>query len=308
MDENQYKKQLADAGVELDGTDSEEQKDEEQEEKSESESTEEAAESEDESSESDKEDDEESEEESDSTNDSEDGKGKKKSIYKDYKEKKQLLKSETEKREQAERERDEFKSKLEKFEQAGTKEEKQEAKDEIEAFAKEINASPDALRKMKDLFFKDFKPTSDISKEDMDAFKSWRAQNSVEIAKQAFNKDFEQATPSLRTFLPNAKESDLSEVKTELMKLSQKDEWKGKDLEFIAFKNRKELGALVSPKKRGMESKGRKEEGQMSDDFDPNPDFSQMTTKQMAKWEEQYRAAANVEGLVRDSAGKKIII
>ena len=64
----------------------------------------------------------------------------KRSIYDEYKDKKSELKSERERADIAERERDELKSRLESLDRAVTPQEKQDAQDEIEAFAQEIGA------------------------------------------------------------------------------------------------------------------------------------------------------------------------
>ena len=82
---------------------------------------------------------------------------RKRSIYQDLKDKKNEVKTERELREIAERERDEALAKLNNVN-------KDSEADEIEAFAKEIDASPDALRKLKELVLKDA-PKSGLSPE-----------------------------------------------------------------------------------------------------------------------------------------------
>src|SRR5665213_1636433 len=110
---------------------------------------------------------------------------RKRSIYDDYKDTKKDLKSEKDRREQAERERDELQTRLEAIGKAETPEEKQEATDDLESFAKEIKADPATIKKMRDLFLKDYKPATDEAlRKDLDEFKAWKSQNAGIVEKQ----------------------------------------------------------------------------------------------------------------------------
>ena len=234
----------------------------------------------------------------------------KRSIYDEYKEKKQELKSERELRETAERERDELKSRLEALDKAGTPEEKQEAADDLEAFAKEINADPAALKKMRDLFIKDAAPKTDpeLAKR-LEAFETWQKANSKALESQMFEQEFTTSKPKLAKLFPNASDAEMSSIKAELDKLSHTKDWHDKPLAYIAFENQETLGALVSPKKRGMESKERKEvDGEEETGFDPGADLSKMTDKQRETWEKEYRKLGKTEGLITDTQGRRILI
>jgi hypothetical protein len=91
--------------------------------------------------------------------------------------------------------------------------------------------------------------------------------------------------------------------------LSHSEKWHDKPLAYIAFENQDTLKALVSPKKRGMESKDRKEIPAGDFEFDPNADYSKMTPEQREKWEAEYRkATASGTGLMTDSEGRKSIL
>lgn len=230
-------------------------------------------------------------------------------IYDEYKDRKAELRTEKELREQAERERDELKAKYEAVKEADTPEEKKEATDELEAFAKEINASPEALRKMRTLFLKDVKVTDPELVNRLAKFEQWQAANAKVMEAHAFEQEFQQATPKLKELFPNASPEEMGAIKTELDKLSHTKEWHDKSLAYVAFEHKDTLSALVSPKKRGMESGNRKPEGEAnSTEFNPSPDFSKMSLKEMQAWEEEYRELAKQDSLATGANGKKILI
>lgn len=232
----------------------------------------------------------------------------KRSIYEEYKDKKSELRTEKEARAQAERERDELKTKLEAIEQAKTPEEKKEATDELEAFAKEIDANPEKLRQMRDLFLKDLKPGSDISKEDIEGFKKFQKEHSQAIEKQKFEEEFTSVTPMLKELMPGASEEEMKVVKDKIDQLSHNKDFFDKELDYVIFKNKDELTKLVSPKKRGIEGKGKKDVTEETFTFDPNADYSKMTLKEREQWEENYAKLSKHEGLSTDSQGRKILI
>jgi hypothetical protein len=234
---------------------------------------------------------------------------RKRSIYDEYKEKKAELKSERELREQAERERDEFRTKYEALQNADTPEERQEAQDELETFAKEINADPQALRKMRELFLKDVKPqTNDELARDLQEFKAWKSQNSELMEKQMFEDEFRSSMPTLKEMLPNASDEEMQKVKETLDNLSHSKEFHDKDLEYIAWKHRSELSALISPRKRGLESKGKTDIDENSFEFDPTADYSQMSPKQKERWEAEYRKLTSSTDLGTDASGRKVLL
>lgn len=235
---------------------------------------------------------------------------RKRSIYDEYKDKKSELKSEKELREQAERERDEFKQKLDALGEAKTPEEKKVAADDLEAFAQEIEADPAALRKMRDLFLKEVKVQSDETlQKDLDEFKKWKADNSTMLEKAAFETEFQTATPKLQELFPKASPEEMGAIKTELDKLSHTKEWHDKSLAYVAFEHKDQLTALISPKKRGMESSSRKPDAEAATfEFDPEADYTKMSLKEREVWETHYREMMKHEGLATGANGKKILI
>ncbi len=232
---------------------------------------------------------------------------RKRTIYDDYKDKKEELKSEKELREKAERERDELQQKLDKASKPGAE---IEATDDAVAYAKKIGADPDLVQRIISDARKGFEPKTDESlKKDLDEFKTWRTSNAKTIEQQLFNDEFEKTVPSLKTLFPTINDDELKNVKKELDTLSHTKEWHDKSLDYVAFKNQEALSKLVSPRRRGMESKERKGDEAISSEFDPAADLSRMTPKERTQWEKDYKNFTKGDGgLVEGANGKKIII
>lgn len=232
---------------------------------------------------------------------------RKRSIYDDYKDLKSEKKTAVERAEQAEKERDELRVQIE--EASKPKADADATKDAI-AYAKEIGADPDLVRRIIEDAQRGLKPHTDPElKARLDRFDAWEKSNSKVIETQMFNEEFDKAVPAIEAWLP-AKPSaeELKAIKDELDRISHTKEWHDKDLEYVAFKHKDTLSALVSPKKRGMESKDRKGEEPVEVEFNPTPDFSKMDAKEIAVWEKTYRDAGKSDGLVKDGSGKKLII
>lgn len=300
MDEEEYKKQLEEAGVEI----PEEKKTPEQiEAETKAKADEEAASKAKAEAEAKSKADAEAEAEEEELPETKEP--KKRSIYDEYKEKKSELKSERELREKTERENEELRRRVEAYEKAKP-EEKEEAGDELEKFAEEINADPQAIKRMREIFLKDIKPDETLQK-DLKEFKSWKAQNQQLIEKQMFEEEFSKTLPSLKTFFPNASEEEIGNIKKEIDTISHTKEWHDKDLDYVIYKNKDKLSTLVSPKKRGMESKGRKDVEEENYEFNPNADFSKMTFKEREQWEKTYKEMGKAEGLITDANGRKIL-
>lgn len=233
----------------------------------------------------------------------------KRSIYEEYKEKKAELKSEREQREQVERERDELRAKLEAVSHADTREERQTASDDLEAFAQEIGADAQAIRKMRDLFLKDVKPSTDPAlAEKLEKFEAWQQENSKTLEKARFQEEFTSVTPTLKELIPNVSDEEMKLIQAKVDELAHTKEYHDKDLDYVIFKNKETLSKLVSPKKRGMESKERKDVVEESFDFDPNADYSKMTMKEREIWEEGYKKYTSGEGIVKDTQGRSLLI
>ena len=234
---------------------------------------------------------------------------KKRSIYDEYKDKKSELKSEKELRENFEKENTELKEKLEALKVAETPEEKKEALDEIDELAKEINADPAYLRKLKAIFLKDVKPTNDESlKKDLADFKDWKTKNQEVIEKQLFEDEFSTVLPQIKSDFPKISDEELKSVKQSLDKLSHSKEYHDKSLDYVVFKEKETLTALISPKKKGMETKERKDVASDDFDFDPNVDITTLSAGDQEKWEKHYRKSLETEELINDSRKGKMII
>ncbi len=306
MDEEEYKKKLADAGVDIPEVKADEGETPEQKAEAEAKAKEEV------DAKAKAEADAKAKTDADANADADkelDPTQKKRSIYDDYKEKKEEAQNEKQLREKAEQERDEFKTKLEALEKAKTPDEKKEALDEFDEFAKEIEADPAALKKMRDLFLKGIAIPDEL-KQGLAKFQAWEKEQAQHSAKAQFETEYTSTLPALKTFFPKANDAEMQAIKTELDKISHSKGWNDKDLEYIAFKHKESLSTLVSPKKRGMESVDRKDDVVVTDgDFDPNADYSKMSPAQKAVWEKQYNEIMKKsDGLIESANGKKMMI
>jgi len=241
-----------------------------------------------------------------------DNKGKKRSIYDDLKDKKQDLKAEREARLVAETERDTFAKELETLKAAGgNKKDIEKAEESIEAFAEANKLDPEALKTMRDLFLKDFKAPQSLSDEDrktLEEAKTFSSENRKIAEKHQFDTEFQATVPAIKELFPQATAEEVAEVGKKLESLAHSKEWHDKELDYIVFKNKELLSKLISPKTRGMESKGNKDTQDAPANFDPNADYSKMTMKEREVWEEGYRKMTKNEGLAEDSQGRKILI
>ena len=218
---------------------------------------------------------------------------KKRSIYDEYKEKKQELRTEKEMREQAERERDELSEKLKSLANARP-ENKEEAEEDVVEYAKSINADPSAIQNLISLATKRMK-APEISQElskDLNEFKEWKKQNSQVMEKQLFEQELSRNLPTIKEMLPNMNDDELGTVKQELDKLAHSKDYHDKDLDYVVFKNKDYLSKFISPKKRGMENKGNHSIEEDTFEFNTDPDFSKMSETQIAKWQEAYNSAS----------------
>lgn len=239
----------------------------------------------------------------------EEKKNHKRTIYQDYKDKKAEVKTEKERADVLQREKDELQAKYDAIAKAKTDgEPTDDAEEDAIAYAEKMGADPDLVKRI----IADAKKGMQLDPElaqDMADFKQWKAQNQKTLEKQAFESEFETVTPVIKEFFPSVSASELKSIKENLDKLSHSKEWHDKDLEYIVFKNRDTISTLVSPKKRGMEDRERKDAPQAdSYEFDPNADLSRMSPAELDKWEATYRGASKNEGLATNKQGKKIFI
>lgn len=227
-------------------------------------------------------------------------KPQKRSIYDD-------LKDERQKRQEAETKAAELEAKLAEASRAQDGKPAAEATQDAIAYAKEVGADPALVQRIIDDARKGIGMDPE-TKQLLEGVKTFMESNAKVIEAQKFNEEFESITPSLKEMFPNATADELGAIKQQLDTLSHTKEWHDKSLDYVAFKNRDTLSALVSPKKKGMETKGRQDALPGSDDFDPNADLSKLTPEQREKWEEQYRALGKSDELLTDAEGRKLIV
>jgi len=284
--EDQYKKELAENGVDLDEVEVETPEPVVEEEVIQEEETKVEEESE--------------TEEDESESQEEDKSDKRKSIYKEYKETKKELR-------EARTLLAELSEKVNTISSASTNQEKAEAEDELSKFATEIGADPEAIKKMRDIILKDSSKNS-IDPEVLKRLNEVDAINKTLLREKHFNTEFNKVAPAVKEFFPGIAENELDGVKAKLLELSDKSEWQGKDLDYILFKNKDTLAKSVTPKKKGMESRNRSDATvEVSTEFNVDPDFSKMSSSEMESWEKQYKDAGRSDGLLT-MGNKKLII
>ena len=233
---------------------------------------------------------------------------RKRSIYEDYKESKNKLKQERELREQREADIAELQNKLDELSKANTTPKESEAKDELTEYAEKIGADPQAIRTLIELARKGMKPELPESVvKDLQEFQQWKAENSKALEQQAFEREFNEALPAIKELFPTANEEELQAIKGEIDKLSHTKEFHDKSLDYVAFKKRNTLNALVSPRKRGPERKGRADTSETEFEFDPNVDISTLSPAEYEKWEAEYKKATRSDKLLVDGQGRKIM-
>lgn len=234
-------------------------------------------------------------------------KDKKRSIYDAYKEKKTEAKSERELRLKAEQERDELLAKVNEITKAKTPEKEDEAEEDAIAYAQKVGANPELVNKIIEQARKGI-AIDDSTKKEIEELKAWKAENQKLLEKQQFDAEFSKTVPTIKTLIPTASDEELPAIKAKLDEIAHSKEWNTKDLDYIVFKHKDELSKLTSPKKRGMETKERKDAGEIQSEFDVNADYSKMTLKEREAWEEGYKKLTKNDGLSTDARGRKIII
>lgn len=314
-DEDEIKRSYKEAGVDLEELEDEEDEEEEDEDEDQDDESEDDSEEDDESEDEDEEDDSDEEEDEDSEDDDDedskeeddsDKKSKKKpSIYDNYKKKKKESRAKDVEISGLKERITELETS---FSKAKTPEEKNDALDELDEFAKSINADPATLKKMRELFVKG-QVVDDSIKKDLSQIKEFQKKHEKEIAAVAFQNDFQTNREFLQEVFPTMSKKDAALIKTELEKLAHSKDWNDKPLDFIIFKNKAKLSKLISPKKKGLESRERHEDSELEDEFDPEADLTEMSPSERTKWEKKYnKVMRKSQGLSKGSNGKKILI
>lgn len=182
---------------------------------------------------------------------------------------------------------------------------------DLEAFAEKFDADPEVLREWRELMLKGIKPTIDPElKTRLEAFESWQAKNALVVEKALFDEEYTVALPAIKELFPTANDEELGKIKTKLDEFSHTKDFHDKELGYVAFRHRKELEALVSPRKKGMEGKGRRDGDVPAYEFDPNADTTKMSPAELERWSEEYGKLGTEDksSLATDANGKKIFI
>lgn len=234
----------------------------------------------------------------------------KRSIYHDLKNTQKEVKSERERADIAEQKANDLQEKLDAVSKAKDEgKSSAHAEDDLKTFLEEHEVDPVVAERLIAEARKGIKPEIDEeTRNDLAEFKAWKQDNRKVAESQAFEKEFTASLPSIKEFFPTANDSELSAIKAELDTLSHTKEWHDKSLKYIAFEHKDTLSALITPRKRGMESRERKDTTEVEAEFNPNPDFSKMTVKEMDAWNKTYRDAGKSEGLTVGANGKKFIL
>lgn len=188
----------------------------------------------------------------------------KRSIYTDYKEKKEEVKEAKEEIKALKAEKEALiseKSKLEELanqlKEAKKPEEKAEIADDIKEFAESIGADPDAIGKLESFLKKRMTTVeSTISKEDVELIKQLKSEKSKIAEQVGFQKEWNEFVPSLKKDFPNISDKELVTIQKEMDKLAHTKGLNDKELDYIYFKQKEAISKLVSPKRNSFESSG----------------------------------------------------
>ena len=190
---------------------------------------------------------------------------KKRSMYDDYKEKKNEAK---ESKAEADRLLAENKAKdakiaelnalVEASKTAKTKEEKEDVAKDIAEFAESIGADAAAVDKLEKFLKKRLTNTEDvgITKADVEFVKKFREDQAKTQATTEFQKEWSGFVPSLKKEFPHVSDEELASVQSEVDKLAHTAKYHDKEIDYIYFKEKEKLSKLISPKQPSYESGG----------------------------------------------------
>lgn len=212
---------------------------------------------------------------------------KKRSIYDDYKEKKEEARNAKAEAEAARKEAEEAKAKvtelqalLDKKDEARTPAEKAKADDDIKAFVEKYEGqqlSAEALTELAQIFAGRVKP-SDLPEEVKEKLK-YLDTIQADSKRQAEDAETRKAAPAVKKQLEISDDAELETVMNEIVRLTHTPEFHDKEVEYIIWKNREALAKLVSPKKPSFESGDTKPDG----DGEGEIDYSKPVTPEQAQ-------------------------
>lgn len=233
---------------------------------------------------------------------------KRRSVYDDLKDER-VKRQDAETRLAAEAQaRADLQTKFDALSQARPGEETKEAERDIRKFAEEKGADPELVEAILVEARKGLPQIDPALTERLERFEAWEKQNAETVEKQRFENEFRATVPNIKEHFPTISDAELTTMESKLDELAHSKEWHDKSLDYIVFKNKSDLAALVSPKKRGMEDTRRQDVDFSSAEFDPNADLSKMSPEAREKWYEEYSKAGKQEGLLTDANGRKSIL
>lgn len=120
--------------------------------------------------------------------------------------------------------------------------------EELSKLAEELNASPDQINKLLQVFEKRIQKqigTQSLTPELQEVLDSVREQKRVADEVAHFNKEWDSILPDLRKQYPNASESQLALAKEEMDKLSHSKEFHKYPLDYIVYRQSKKFDTLL---------------------------------------------------------------
>lgn len=186
----------------------------------------------------------------------------KRSIYDDYKEKKQELKAAEERAAAAEAKAAELESLLQKQEEAETPAERKQAAKDLKEYASKYNYDAGSLEELRSIFAKDI-----LSDEDKALLAEYKADKAAR-AKEAEDKAILDLAPTVKEQLSIHNDDELKVVMSEIVKLAHTDQFHDKEVEYIVWKNKDALSKLVSPKRNSFETGDNRQPSQGKGEID----------------------------------------
>jgi hypothetical protein len=219
----------------------------------------------------------------------------KRSIYEDYKEKKNEVKEAKEQIKTLMAEKEALLSEKAKLEElanqlkgAENKSEKAEVAEDIKAFAESIGADPDAIGKLES-FLKSriSKVDNSLSKEDVELIKQIKSKEAKLAEQESFQREWSEFVPSLKKDNPNISDAELLVLQKEFDKLAHTKGFNDKELDYIYYRNKDALSKLISPKKKSFESAGNPSKSSESPSFNLSSKASPMDVQNFVQQEKR---------------------
>lgn len=151
---------------------------------------------------------------------------------------------------------------LQKAKDATTPKEKSDVADDLKAFAEEEDMSPEKLQKLIDLIGKRVPAPSipdDLAKKIEDVT-AWKQEQDTKARRAEEDAAIVAYAPTVKTLLNVSDDAELKSIMEEVTKLAHTKEFHDKEVAYIVWKKQAELSKLVSPKKPSFESAGKRGE------------------------------------------------